>query len=193
MTTSSAAWASQHAAHVLTVGVPTVAMVALALGAELRSVVRRRARRTVVVSRRLTLLAAVCSLGATAAHVRVAPEHFHEAVLYGAFFTVAASAQLAWALLVWLRPRRATLVAGLVGNASIVGLWVFTRTAEVPFGPGAGRPEGIGALDIVATSCEVVLVVVTAAILASRRAPATVRPLGQVVRPAALGASYRSS
>jgi hypothetical protein len=51
------------------------------------------------------------------------------------------------------------LLAGILGNSSIVLLYLATRTLGVPaVGPHAGEVEAVGALDACATVSEVVLV-----------------------------------
>lgn len=117
----------------------------------------------------IVLACALATVGAAGVHIYVIPEHFEESALYGAFFVTLAVVQLGWAALVSVRPTRALLAAGLAGNLSVVLLWAATRFIAVPLGPGAGTREEIGALDVVATSFEVV-VIVTAAWLLFRRA-----------------------
>jgi hypothetical protein len=156
------------------VGLPTLVMTLVAVGAELRSRHRRRPRRSFTAPRALTGAAAACAVGATVVHVRVAPEHFHEAVLYGAFFALAATLQLGWAALMLVRVQRWTVVAGATGNAAMISLWLVTRSAGVPLGPAAGKTESIGALDVVATGCELATVILAGLILLrSRRSAAT--------------------
>lgn len=101
-------------------------------------------------------LAALGLLAAAGVHVTVMPEHFRESWLYGAFFLGTASAQVAAAALIWLRPTRWRLRA--IGGASVgvVALWAWTRVVGVPLGPGAGATESIGALDVVASAAELV-------------------------------------
>jgi hypothetical protein len=112
-------------------------------------------------SQRQTLLPLVALAGAAAAavHFVVMPEHFEEATLYGTFFAVAASSQILYSLLLLARPARPLLIAGALGNFAIVALWVVTRTAGIPLGPGGGSVESVGGLDVLATGFEVVTTV----------------------------------
>lgn len=144
-------------------------MAAVAAIADLRARFRRTGRRTVVGSRAVLAAAATCSLLAMAIHVSVAPEHYHEDVLFGVFFTITAVCQLGWALVVMLRPTRLWLAAGCVGNAAIVALWTYTRFVALPLGPDAGSREEIGARDVMATCVEVLLVMTTAWLLVRSR------------------------
>ena len=71
----------------------------------------------------------------------------------------AALAQGAYAAALLRRPSRRMLLAGILGNSSIVLLYLATRTLGVPaVGPHAGEDEAIGVLDACATVSEVVLV-----------------------------------
>lgn len=148
---------SQHAAHLLAIGIPAVMVV---VGLTWDSV-RRRLRRTgpeLPLSRALRI-AAFASVVAAGIHVAVAPEHFRESLLYGAFFVVAAGCQLAGAaMLVVLRSRLLTgFVAG--GNAMIVLLWLVTRVVGIPLGPQAGEVERFQVLDVSASTAEAAVVV----------------------------------
>jgi hypothetical protein len=105
------------------------------------------------------LVVALASLVAAAVHVSVVGEHAEESALYAAFFVVLTVAQVVYAVAVVARPDRLLLLAGAVGNAMTVALWVVTRTAGIPLGPEAGEVESVGVLDAVATAAEVVAVV----------------------------------
>jgi len=110
------------------------------------------------------------AVGAAGVHLAVMPAHFAEALVYGVFFLVLATVQLAWAAAVALRPSRRLLAAGLAANAAVIGLWLFTRLVAIPLGPASGERENLTALDLLATGFEVA-VVVTAAVLLARRTP----------------------
>jgi hypothetical protein len=120
--------------------------------------------RTAIASsarRGATLLPLVALAGAAAAsiHFVVMPEHFEEATLYGLFFAITASTQLIYSAWLLLRPSRALLAIGAVGNITIVVLWLVTRLVAVPLGPGAGTTEEFGGLDILATVFELTMAV----------------------------------
>jgi hypothetical protein len=91
-----------------------------------------------------------------------APAFFTIWAGYGFFFVTAVTAQLAFAVTLWVfpslwrdNPHPALLWAGLLGNALIVLLWLFTRTAGIPFaGPRAGEVLGVGVLDVLAVLLE---------------------------------------
>jgi hypothetical protein len=116
--------------------------------------------------------AAALSLLAALIHLWVAPEHFEEWWGYGAFFLVAAAAQVLYAPLVLLWPTRIVLLLGIAGNLAIVVLYLLTRTVGIPvFGPGAGEVEGVGFIDLCATTSEVGIAVALGAALLRRSAP----------------------
>jgi hypothetical protein len=102
---------------------------------------------------------ALLSAGAAVIHFVVIPGHWDEYWGQGLFFIVAAIAQLLWALWVVVAPSRLIYLAGAAGNAGIVVMWVVTRTAGIPAGPGAGEREAVEFADTLATAFEVVLVI----------------------------------
>lgn len=175
---AAGSFVSRHATHVAAVAIP-VAMIAVGLVAD--SVHGRRKRRradgvprsSVRIHGRTSValwVAAAASVGAAAVHLRVLPAHAAESAWYGAFFAGAALAQIvAAAFLVREVSRRLVALVG-AGNAAVIGLWLFTRLVSVPIGPAAGSSESFGALDILASSLEVVLVVACAYALLPRRA-----------------------
>jgi hypothetical protein len=102
---------------------------------------------------------ALLSAGAAVIHFVVIPGHWDEYWGQGLFFIGAAIAQLLWALWVVVAPSRLLYLVGAAGNAAIVVMWIVTRTAGIPAGPGAGEREPVELADTLATSFEVVLVV----------------------------------
>jgi hypothetical protein len=122
---------------------------------------------------------ALLSAGAAVIHFVVIPGHWDEYWGQGLFFIVAAVAQLLWALWVVVAPSRLIYLAGAAGNAAIVAMWIVTRTAGIPAGPGAGEREAVEFADTLATAFEVVLVVGALALVrtvAARRATGAVAP-----------------
>lgn len=125
---------------------------------------------------RLTWYAAGLSAAASILHGLVTPQHFGEWWGYGAFFVVAALAQMGYALILviapWqydttggVRPDRGKRIAsayyllGVAGNAAIVGFYVVTRTVGIPFfGPEAGEVEPVGVIDLVSKAAELTLI-----------------------------------
>jgi hypothetical protein len=113
---------------------------------------------------------ALLSMGAAVIHFVVIPGHWDEYWGQGLFFVIAAIAQLLWAVWVLVAPSRLLYLLGAAGNAAIVVLWVVTRTAGVPAGPGAGEAEAVEFADTLATVFEVLLVI--GALALARTAPA---------------------
>jgi hypothetical protein len=103
---------------------------------------------------------AALSLMAGLVHLWVTPEHFEEWWGYGAFFLVAAVAQVLYVPLLIRWPNRTVLLLGIVGNSAIVLLYLLTRVVGIPlFGPEAGEIEGVGIIDVCATMSEAAIVV----------------------------------
>src|SRR5687768_1808870 len=104
-------------------------------------------------------------------HLWVMPEHFEEWWGYGMFFLAAAVAQVVYVPLLLRWPNRTVLLLGIAGNSAIVLLYLFTRVAGIPhFGPEAGEVEGVGIIDVCATSSEAAIVVALGASLLWRLA-----------------------
>ncbi len=93
-------------------------------------------------------------------HLVVAPDHLAEWLGYGLFFIISSSAQIFYAVLLLTQMlNRRLLVAGILGNSSIIVLYLITRTFGIPFfGPHAGMVEAIGGLDILSKIDELALI-----------------------------------
>jgi hypothetical protein len=103
---------------------------------------------------------ATLSLLAALIHLWVMPEHFEEWWGYGMFFLVAGVAQVVYVPLLVRWPNQTVLLLGIAGNSAIVLLYLFTRVVGIPFiGPEAGEVEGVGIIDVCATSSEAAIVV----------------------------------
>lgn len=111
-------------------------------------------------------VAALLVLVSSGIHAVEIRPHFEEYWLYGAFFTIATVAQVAWAALVYRGHVTArVLVAGAVGNVALIAVWAISRMVGVP---GDG-PEAVGVLDVLATLDELAAVVLVALALARLR------------------------
>ena len=101
------------------------------------------------------------------AHGLVTQEHFQEWWGYGVFFLATAICLIGFGLALITdaidprymrgdvnRLRRLMYTVGVVGIVSILGLYLVTRTAGVPFGPGSGSVESLGFIDLVAKAAE---------------------------------------
>jgi hypothetical protein len=111
--------------------------------------------------------AAALSLAAGFVHMLATPPYFDLWVGYGMFFVVAVTAQLSYAVVLWMyhtlwhdHPHRAWLWAGIVGNGLIIALWLFTRLVGIPvLGPQAWQVQPVGVLDLLAVIFEAGLIV----------------------------------
>lgn len=100
--------------------------------------------------------AAALTFASALIHASVIGSHFREWFWAGVFFVVITPPQVAWAYAITTRsPGRGLLLAGALFNASLAAVWVLSRTAGLPFGPTAWRPEAVGIKDVVATYAEV--------------------------------------
>lgn len=169
-----------HGRHVLAGALPVVAVLALwsaLVAEERRDPTDARPESDPERERWAELLVAVAVLDLASAviHAAVTGEHFNESGLFGAFFLVAAAAQLAAA--VWLVARRSQAAIVAIGavNLGLVIIWVISRTVGVPVGPDPGVPEAIGAPDALSTAYEALIAV--AAVAALARAPNLERPM----------------
>jgi hypothetical protein len=123
---------------------------------------------------------AMLSTGAAVVHFAVIAQHLNEWWLEGIFFIAVALFQLAWALLVLLRPPVLAYLAGAAVNALVVVTWIVSRTTGVPVGPEAGEAEPVGFPDLLATAYEMLLVALVVALVS--------RPQGRLL---GLGAGAR--
>ena len=121
--------------------------------------------------KRLLYWAAGLSTLAGLIHLWFAPEHFEEWFGYGLFFVVAGVAQLIFVLLLLIRkPASVVLLAGIIGNVLIIGLYLVTRRLGIPLGPHTGEIEPIGTLDATATLAEIALIICLLLLLKLRQA-----------------------
>jgi hypothetical protein len=122
-------------------------------------------------------LLAALSMAAAAIHFAVMGEHFAEYAAFGVFFSVVAWLQALWAVGVIVLPSRRLLLVGLVGNALVVLVWLFSRTIGLPIGPEAGAPEAAAFVDVLSTILEVAIVAGTAMLLLRGRPTPSMRGL----------------
>jgi hypothetical protein len=117
------------------------------------------------VGRYLRWLLAALSLGAGVIHFAVSGGHFDVGWAHGTFFAVVSWLQLSWALAVVLRPTRRLLVAGVLLNVGILGVWMMSRVWGVPVGPEAWTPEPVSLADALSSGFEAGIVVLSLAVL----------------------------
>jgi hypothetical protein len=88
----------------------------------------------------LVTVAALLGLSALI-HLYVLPEHLHEWLPAAVFFALVAGAQLLAALAVVRWPTPAVLLSTLVGTLGLVGTYIWSRTAGLPFMPVHSEAE----------------------------------------------------
>ena len=124
----------------------------------------------------------VCVIVSGSVHGLVTNEHFQQWWGYGVFFLAAAICLIGFGLALITdaidprympgdvpRLRRLLYSVGAVGNMSILGLYVLTRTTGIPLGPASGSVEPVGAIDLVAKTTEALAVLGLVALLLKTR------------------------
>ena len=131
--------------------------------------------RSLGATEQLALVAAMVVFASSFIHSVVIADHFEEYWLEGVFFAVVTCLQAVWTVLIYGDPlNRRLLVAGLVGNAALVVMFMITRTVGLPFGPEPWDPEPPDAASVLATLDELTAVLLLAVVLAAlggRRRP----------------------
>jgi hypothetical protein len=112
----------------------------------------------------------VGSAAAAGVHAAMAPSHLQHGALTGAFFVVAAIAQITWAAALVLGASRTLLLAGAALNTAFIGLWAVTRTLGLP--TVLPDPEAVGPWDLSCVVWQVVVVVACLRLLGSASGPA---------------------
>jgi hypothetical protein len=108
----------------------------------------------------LAWLLAAINVACAAIHFAVILEHSDGALIVPLGFAAAGWFQLAVAgALVLRKPTPFVYGAALLGNLAIIVVWIFSRTAGLPWAPYNGVAEDVGTLDLVATSLEAAAVV----------------------------------
>jgi hypothetical protein len=106
----------------------------------------------------IRVLLASLSLAAGTIHLVMVPSHSQAATADGVAFAVVGWLQILSAIALLLRPTR-LLLQGIVGlNLVVIGLWVWSRTAGLPFGAHSGESETVAFVDGLTTAFEVALV-----------------------------------
>ncbi|MBA2377134.1 MAG: hypothetical protein M3494_01270 [Actinomycetota bacterium] len=159
-----------HAAHAS--GVELLAMLCTAAQLGLLSALLMDAKRTLYAAEAL-------SFGVALIHLWEAQERYAEWWGFGAFFlSVGVGGAVYCLLLPHLGGREGFLLAGVSMNLLLVAVWFATRAAGIPYvgtdGVGSselrlGATEGVGVWDLTATTMEVALVVLLAALASNLR------------------------
>src|SRR5579863_833306 len=120
-------------------------------------------------------------------HGLITQEHFQEWWGYGVFFLVAAICLIGCGLALITdaidprytpgdvqRLRQIMYFAGVAGNISLLTLYTLTRTAGIPFGPGAGTVETVAGPDVIANLTEAAAAIGLILLLWKARPPSRV-------------------
>jgi hypothetical protein len=91
-------------------------------------------------------IAAVLSFGAGVVHVSAAGDHTEVPILFAGFIVVAVLQVALGARLLWRRPSRPLVAAGLALMVGSIGVWLVSRTVGLPF-PEDGHQEPVGFKD----------------------------------------------
>lgn len=116
--------------------------------------------------------------GLALTHLWVAQERYGEWWGYGLFFLVVGVGQGLYSLgLSRLRSRASFLIVGIVGNLAVISTWILTHTVGIPYVRTTsiesselriGKTEGVGIVDLAATTIELALVVILLMLLIDR-------------------------
>lgn len=136
---------THHLTHLLMLGLPLLAFV-LIFWAEWQRTA------TAPVPKRLVLLG-FSVLGAGLLHAAVIGHHLHESAVLGGFFAALAGQQMFLGLAL-LFGRSRLLAPTAILQVAVVGLWLWTRTAGIPFGIAGGQREAVGVVDLLCTGLE---------------------------------------
>ena len=136
---------------------------------------RRESARAAKTGGDLRLLLAAGLVASAVIHVAVVSEHLAEWPAAGVFFILLTAVEVGVAALLFTRVRQqVVLLAAVALSIGPLLVWLYSRTAGLPFGPGAGAPEAIGLPDIAACTLEVATLL--AAVVLLRAAGRTRRP-----------------
>ena len=122
----------------------------------------------------LQRIAFACSAAAAGIHLGAVHAHASEWAPAAVFMLASGLAQLAWSFALLGNPRPWLIEAGIAGNASIIALWIVSRTVGLPVGPMQWRPEHVHGNDVAATFLEIILIV--AAIRMARQSDSAPHP-----------------
>jgi hypothetical protein len=111
-------------------------------------------------------IAAFLSLGAGFVHLAYTSSHWQDWWAYGLFFLATGVLQVLFAPLVLRWPSPWLILAGVVGNLAIVGMYILSRTEGIPLGPHTGVSELATPIDLATTAGEIVLAAVLLTMLA---------------------------
>jgi hypothetical protein len=104
-----------------------------------------------ILARKLIIWSAVLTIIAGIIHLVLVPGHVEHAPAHGLFFLLVGLAQIVWGIMVWRQPTLKLYYIGAVTAGWLIVLYGVTRWLPAPFSHG---PEGIETIDIVCKLCE---------------------------------------
>ena len=161
---------------VLTTNLVLVAWVIAVMGGRLEISTTKRWRHAVTepeppfsggrVIQQVRLLLVAALVASAVIHAAVISEHLAEWPAAGVFFILLTTGELAIACLMLASlQQRTVLRAATVISVGPLIVWLYSRTAGMPFGPERGIPESIGVPDVVACTLEIASLFAAVALL----------------------------
>ncbi len=111
------------------------------------------------------LLLASLALGAGAVHLAMAPIHAPGSTTEAIGFAAAGWLQILLAIGLMVRPSRVLLQGTMLVSAVVLGAYIVSRTAGLPWGAHAGEAESVQAVDLMTAIFEGVLIAGAALLL----------------------------
>jgi hypothetical protein len=127
------------------------------------------ARQPTEIAGATKLLLVVLSAAAGIIHLAMVPSHWGESVIEGLGFALVGWAQLALAVVLFVRPTPTVVRAGMVATYAFLAVWVVSRVWGLPFGEHSGHPHDPSFVDLACVGIEVAFVVVAGAVLVRPR------------------------
>jgi hypothetical protein len=124
----------------------------------------------------LSLTVAALALAGAAIHFAVI-RHHAEFVAIAIGFGVMGIAQSAVAVRMFVRPSRAARRMAVTVHATILTVWVLSRTTGLVVVPGAEDPSRVGLADLIATAFGVAVIICVGALNRLERRPARSQPI----------------
>lgn len=118
-------------------------------------------------ARNLRVVLAAVLIGSATIHAAVVPGQLAAWTAAGVLFIVLSVAELVVAALIQVSQRRVMLIIAAAVSAVPLVLWIYSRTAGLPFGPAAGLPVAVGIPDIICCLLEIVALIIAIVLLRS--------------------------
>ena len=107
----------------------------------------------------MRIVIAALALGNAAIHFAMVPSHAAESTAQAVGFGIASWLSLGLGIAVLVRADRRVLATAAVVHAAYIAIWLWSRTAGLPFGIHDGHPESFTGIDVLANAMAVGIVV----------------------------------